>query len=77
MQGGTAFCEGRRAGPIELRRWIMQHSMVVDKNRFDSRELCARDFLMALGVPSAGSSAAQPDSGCTPPTPCAWQSRWG
>ena len=49
MQGGTAFCEGRRAGPIELRRWIMQHSMVVDKNRFDSRELCARDFLMALG----------------------------
>ena len=27
----------------------MQHSMVVDKNRFDSRELCARDFLMALG----------------------------
>lgn len=49
MKGGRAFSCGRRVGGQALERWILQHSMIVDKNRFASRELTVRDFLTALG----------------------------
>nr|WP_297174897.1 hypothetical protein [uncultured Agathobaculum sp.] len=51
MTRGTAFCAGTRVGPIELRRWILQNTIIMDKNRFASRELTARDFILALGRP--------------------------
>ena len=51
MAGGAAFCCGDRVGAVELKRWILQNSMIVDKNRFDSKELTAQDFLLALARP--------------------------
>ena len=51
MKSGKAFSCGRRVGPMELERWIIQNSMVVDKCRFDTRELTVWDFVMALGKP--------------------------
>ena len=49
MKGGRAFSCGRREGGQALERWILQNSMIVDKNRFASRELTVWDFLTALG----------------------------
>ena len=49
MKSGKAFSCGRRVGGQALERWILQNSMIVDKYRFESRELTVRDFLMALG----------------------------
>ena len=51
MKSGKAFSCGRRVGGQELERWILQNSMIVDKYRFESRELTVRDFLVALGKP--------------------------
>ncbi len=49
MKSGKAFSCGRRVGGQVLERWILQNSMIVDKYRFESRELTVWDFLMALG----------------------------
>ena len=51
MKGGKAFSCGRRVGSMELERWIMQNSLIVDKCRFDTKELTVWDFVMALGKP--------------------------
>ena len=51
MKRGKAFSCGCRVGGQTLERWILQNSMIVDKYRFESRELTVRDFLMALGKP--------------------------
>lgn len=49
MKRGKAFSCGRRVGWQALERWIAQKSMIVDKHRFESRELTVWDFVMALG----------------------------
>ena len=52
MKSGKAFSCGRRVGGQALERWILQNSMIVDKYRFESRELTVQDFLLALGKPA-------------------------
>ena len=47
--GGTAFTCGVRTGYVDLQRWIRDWTMVIDKNRFASRELTAGDFVCAIG----------------------------
>lgn len=42
---GTAN-DGLRA--LELERWIERATRIVDRHRFDSRELTVRDFILAL-----------------------------
>ena len=49
MTQGKAFSCGDRVSWPALERWIRQKSMIVDKHRFDSPELTAWDFVMALG----------------------------
>lgn len=49
MIRGKAFSCGVRVSWPMLERWIRQKSMIVDKYRFDSRELTVWDFLLALG----------------------------
>lgn len=49
LTSGKAFSCGRRVGRQTLERWILQNSMIVDKNRFTSGALTVRDFLVALG----------------------------
>lgn len=48
MEGGRAFARGRRVGALELERWIERSIRIVDRHRFDSRELTVRDFILAL-----------------------------
>ena len=48
MEGGRAFARGRRVGALELERWIQHATRIVDRHRFDSRELTVRDFILAL-----------------------------
>ncbi len=48
MEGGRAFARGRRVGTLELERWIERATRIVDRHRFDSRELTVRDFILAL-----------------------------
>lgn len=49
MQAGRAFCCGQRTDPVGLLHWIGQNCMIVDKNRFLSKELTAWDLVVALG----------------------------
>lgn len=51
MKSGKSFILGNRVGTIELKHWVLQHSIVLDKNRFDSKELTVWDFIMALSKP--------------------------
>ena len=51
MKNGKVFLYGRRMGSIDLERWVMQHSIIADKFRFDSKELTVWDFMMALSKP--------------------------
>lgn len=53
LKRGRFFSAGHRVGGEELERWILQKSTLVDKRRFESRELTVRDFLLALGKPSS------------------------
>ena len=48
LKRGKAFSCGRRVGGQALERWVLQNSMIVDKYRFESRELTVWDFLVAL-----------------------------
>lgn len=48
MKSGNVFCGGARVGSLELTRWIAQNCSVVDKHRFQSAELTALDFVLAL-----------------------------
>lgn len=48
MEGGRAFARGRRVGALELERWIERSVRIVDRHRFNSRELTVRDFILAL-----------------------------
>ena len=54
LKSGKAFCCGERVDSIELARWIDQNCIIIDKKRFDSKELTARDFIMALGKSPLG-----------------------
>ena len=49
---GRAFSCGRRVGPRELERWILQNARIVNWHRFHSQELTVRDFLLALDRPA-------------------------
>lgn len=51
MKRGRAFSCGRRVGEQELERWILQKSTIVDRYRFESRELTIWDFALALWKP--------------------------
>ncbi|WP_373166491.1 hypothetical protein [Agathobaculum sp. Marseille-P7918] len=51
MKSGKVFLYGRRMGSIDLEHWVMQHSIIADKFRFDSKELTVWDFMMALSKP--------------------------
>lgn len=52
MKRGKAFSCGRRVGGQALERWILQKSAIVDKYRFETRELTVGDFLLALWKPA-------------------------
>lgn len=47
--GGRAFCRGIRTGRQEMSRWICDNTVVIDRHRFDTKELTAIDFVTALG----------------------------
>ena len=49
IRRGKVFSCGCRVSGQTLERWIQQKSMIVDKHRFDSRELTVWDFVLALG----------------------------
>ena len=49
MKSGKAFCRGSRVRPAEIGRWICQNCMVMGKHRFASKELTAKDYVIALG----------------------------
>ena len=51
LEQGRAFSCGRRVGPLELERWIVQNARIVNLHRFHSQELTVRDFLLALDRP--------------------------
>lgn len=51
IKNGKVFLCGARVGSFGLERWIRQNSMVVDKCRFNTKELTAWDFVIALGKP--------------------------
>lgn len=53
-KSGKPFIYGNRVGMLELQRWISQNTMVIDKNRFDSKELTIRDFLLSLSKSTHG-----------------------
>ena len=46
LERGRAFSCGRRVGPLELERWILQNARIVNWHRFHSQELTVRDFLL-------------------------------
>lgn len=48
LKQGRAFSCGNRVSWPILERWIQQKCMIVDKHRFDSRELNVRDFVISL-----------------------------
>ena len=48
LERGRAFSCGRRVGPLELERWILQNARIVNWHRFHSQELTVRDFLLEL-----------------------------
>ena len=52
LERGRAFSCGRRVGPLELERWILQNARIVNWHRFHSQELTVRDFLLALDRPA-------------------------
>lgn len=49
MKSGKAFCCGNRVRSSEIGRWICQNCMVMGKHRFASKELAAKDYVIALG----------------------------
>lgn len=51
MKRGKAFSCGCRVGGQALERWILQKSTIVDKYRFESKELTVQDFMLALWKP--------------------------
>ncbi len=64
MKRGKAFVCGGRVRNDEMRRWILHNCMIVDKNRFITKELTVQDYIIALGkhkndVPSLESGEMQ------------------
>lgn len=49
MKDGKAFSCGDRVRISEMRRWIRQNCVVIDKHRFITKELTAWDYVIALG----------------------------
>ncbi|MCD8357397.1 MAG: hypothetical protein LUE11_12625 [Clostridia bacterium] len=49
MKDGRAFACGNRVRISEMRRWIHQNCMIIDKHRFITKELTAWDYVVALG----------------------------
>lgn len=64
LERGRAFSCGRRVGPLELERWILQNARIVNWHRFHSQELTVRDFLLALD--RSGRLAAEMGRGPAP-----------
>lgn len=52
MKRGKAFSCGQRVRGLSLERWILQEATIVDKYRFESRELTVWDFMLALWKPA-------------------------
>ena len=48
IESGTVFAGGVRIGYQELYRWIRENTMVIDRNRFQAKELTARDYVCAF-----------------------------
>lgn len=49
MKDGKAFSCGNRVRILELRRWIRQNCIIIDKHRFLVKELTAWDYVITLG----------------------------
>lgn len=49
IESGRVFLRGERTGYLELMRWIRENTMVIDRNRFQAKELTARDYVCAFG----------------------------
>ena len=49
LKEGRAFVQGKRVSLTEAEMWIRRNSTLIDRNRFDGRELTARDYVTALG----------------------------
>ena len=64
LERGRAFSCGRRVGPLELERWILQNARIVNWHRFHSQELTVRDFLLALDRPAGRRDGAR-SGACT------------
>lgn len=61
LREGKAFACGRRIQISEMGRWIRQNSVIVNKHRFLSKELTARDYVIALGKKMSRAQAKEAD----------------
>ena len=48
IESGRVFLCGERTGYSEIMRWIRENTMVIDRNRFQAKELTARDYVCAF-----------------------------
>ena len=48
IESGRVFLCGQRTGYSEIMRWIRENTMVIDRNRFQAKELTARDYVCAF-----------------------------
>lgn len=48
IESGRVFLHGERTGYPEIMRWIRENTLVIDRNRFQAKELTARDYVCAF-----------------------------
>ena len=48
IESGRVFLCGERTGYSEIMRWIRENTIVIDRNRFQAKELTARDYVCAF-----------------------------
>ncbi len=48
IESGKVFICGKRTGYTEMYRWIRENTIVIDRNRFQAKELTALDYVCAF-----------------------------
>lgn len=67
MKAGKAFSCGNRVRISEMGRWIHQNCVIINKHRFLSNELTARDYVIALGKKMSRAQRKQADERISSP----------
>ncbi len=48
IESGKVFIYGKRTGYSEMHRWVRENTIVIDRNRFQAKELTALDYVCAF-----------------------------